>query len=394
MANVNQIYQIVNDASRVSLGGSAVEVLNSGSLVSLGDVVMSSKDNKEKFYDALTDRIGRTVIAIREYSPKKRAVMRDEMQWGIVRQKISFKDIEAVENPTWERNQVNPFDIEIKTEAIQKLFSVMSTWSYEEPIPDEQLFTAFTSASAMGAFISGIYTNIYNAMARAEENTANMAVNTYMGKVALSNRPSQFRDLLSEYNTMYSTALTRSEALSNTEFLKFASREINTVVSNMKGMSKIYNSEGISRFTPDDKMVVEVLGQFASATASYLQADTYHKELVKLPNYEEIAYWQGPGENFGFDDVSSIKLRGDTYEVEADGIIAFVHDYDSVASIIYKRRSSGLYNPRSEQYNIYEKADIGYAVDMSENGVVFTIGGQVSGYDEDEGGSPDEPGEG
>lgn len=385
MANVNQIYQIVNDASRVSLGGEAITVLNTGSLVSLGDVVLSSATNKEKFYNALVDRIGRTVVAIREYTPRKRAVMRDEMQWGIVYQKISFKDIEAVENPTWEKTQANPFDVDIKTEAIQKLYSVMSTWSYEDQIPDTQLFTAFTNASTMGAFISGIYTNIYNAMARADENIANMAVNTYMSKVALSKRPSQFRDLLDEYNTLNTTELTRSEALSNTEFLKFASREINTVVSNMKGMSKIYNSEGISRFTPDDKMVVEVLGQFASATASYLQADTYHKELVKLPNYEEIAYWQGPGENFGFDDVSSINIKGDDYEVKADGIIAFVHDYDAVASILYRRRSSGIYNPRSERYNVFEKADIGYAVDMSENGVVFTIGSVVTSPTEEGG---------
>lgn len=380
MATINQIYQIVNDSAAAAIGSAAITAVDTGTFVSLGEEILSSTTNKEGFYNALVDRIGRTVIAIRNYEPRDRAVKRDEMEWGLVYQKISYKLKDATTNPSWEyTQQADPFDIEVSTDAVQKLFSRMGTWSYEDSIPDYQLFTAFTSAEKMGAFIAGIYTNIANSMALAEENTANLAVSTYMAGALIQGKPTQKRNLLAEYNATVTTPLTVAQALTSTDFLKFATREINIVVGNMKRMSVLYNAEDIPRHTPEDRMVVEVLGQFASAAGSYLQADTFHDELVALPNYEEVAYWQGAGTSFGFNDVSTINITNAALATEENadgtinqsGIVAFIHDYDAVASIIYRRRSHSIYNPRAERFNIFEKADKGYAVDLSENGVVF-----------------------
>lgn len=380
MATINQIYQIVNDSAAAAIGSAVITAVDTGTFVSLGEEILSSTTNKEGFYNALVDRIGRTVIAIRNYEPRDRAVKRDEMEWGLVYQKISYKLKDATTNPSWEyATQADPFDIEVSTDAVQKLFSRMGTWSYEDSIPDYQLFTAFTSAEKMGAFIAGIYTNIANSMALAEENTANLAVSTYMAGALIQGKPTQKRNLLAEYNATVTTPLTVAQALTSTDFLKFATREINIVVGNMKRMSVLYNAEDIPRHTPEDRMVVEVLGQFASAAGSYLQADTFHDELVALPNYEEVAYWQGAGTSFGFNDVSTINITNAALATEGNadgtinqsGIVAFIHDYDAVASIIYRRRSHSIYNPRAERFNIFEKADKGYAVDLSENGVVF-----------------------
>ena len=378
MANVNQIYSMVNDAAKEALGTQAITAKDTGTLVSLGDVVLSSDDNKEQFYKALVDRIGRTVIAVREYRAKDRSVKRDEMEWGAVYQKISYKWKDAVENPSWDTDtQANPFDVEIGTEAVQKLFSVIGTYSYEDSIPDYQLFTAFTSASAMGAYISGIYTNMSNALEVADENLANLAVSTNIAGVFAKGKATQKRNLLAEYNVLNpEAALTTANALMDLGFLKYATREIKTVIDNMSTMSTLYNAESMPRHTPTDKQVVEVLSLFASASDTYLQADTYHNDLVKLPNYEKVVYWQGSGTGFAFNDVSAINISNEKIDeapVSKTGILAFVHDYDSVASIIYRRRSHSIYNPRAERFNIFEKADKGYAVDLSENAVVFYI---------------------
>lgn len=382
MANVNQIYLMVNDSAAEALGEKAITVKDTGTLVSLGNQVFSSQDDTEQFYKALTDRIGRTVVAIRSFEMSERSVKRDEMEWGIIYQKISYKTHQAVENPSWDVTpQADPFDIDVQTEAVQKLFSRIGTWSYEDSIPDYQLQSAFTSPAAMGAFISGIYINMENAMKIAEEQMANLAVNTYMAGAFLKGTTAQTRNLLAEYNAIADEPTTAAKALTNVEFLRFASREINTVCQNMRKPSAIYNAEGIARQTTRDNLVVEVLGQFASATASYLQSDTYHKELVALPRYEEVVYWQGSGTGFAFEDVSSINIANKdlavtgntTGAVSKSGIVAFAHDRDAVASIIYRRRSHSIYNPRAERYNIFEKADKGYAVDLSENGVVFYI---------------------
>ena len=383
MANVNQIYLLVNDSAKEAIGSKAITVKDTGTLVSLGNQVLSSTENKDAFYKALTDRIGRTVIAVRAYAPKARAVKRDDMDWGIIYQKISFKLNNASANGTWNtETQADPFDVQPQTEAVETLFSKMGTYTYEDSIPDTQLFTAFTSAERMGAFISGIYVNMDNALKLAEDNLANLAVNTYMAGALIKGKATQKRNLLTEYNTATGEALTVANCLRNADFLKFASREIKTVISNMEKFSVLYNaSTDIPRFTPSDKLVVEILGQFASATASYLESNTYHKELVALPMYEEVAYWQGEGENFSFNDVSTISIvnenlattGNETGTITQSGIIAFVHDVDAVASIIMNRRSNSIYNPRAERFNIFEKADKGFAVDLTENGVVFYI---------------------
>ena len=387
MANVNQIYLLVNDSAKEAIGSKAITAKDTGTLVSLGNQVLSSTENKDAFYKALTDRIGRTVIAVRAYTPKARAVKRDEMDWGIIYQKISFKLNNASENGTWNIvTQADPFDVEPQTEAVETLFSKMGTYTYEDSIPDTQLFTAFTSAERMGAFISGIYVNMDNALKLAEDNLANLAVNTYIAGALIKGKATQKRNLLAEYNTATGETLTVANCLRNADFLKFASREIKTVISNMEKFSVLYNASiDIPRFTPSDKLVVEILGQFASATASYLESNTYHKELVALPMYEEVAYWQGSGESFSFNDVSTISIVNESLATEGNatgtitqsGVIAFVHDVDAVASTIMNRRSNSIYNPRAERFNIFEKADKGFAVDLTENGVVFYISDSV-----------------
>lgn len=386
MATVNQIYALVNDAAAQAMGSSAIAVQNTSGLVSLGDTVLSSDDNKEQFYKALVDRIGRTIVAVRAYQAKKRSVKKDEMDWGAIYQKISYKKRDAVSNPTWVDNaQADPFDVAIQTEAVQTLFSEIATYSYEDSIPDAQLFTAFTNPQAMGAFISGIYTNMYNYLELTQENLDALAVNTNIVETGMISgaKPLRYRNLLKEYNIAKGytgdnagDALTATEALMSKDFLKFAAREIKMTLGYLEKFGTKYSYGDIPRHTPKDKQVVEMLGAFASATETYLEADTFHNELVKLPGYEEVAYWQGQGDS-SFSDVSKIiqksKVDSTTYTVTCADVIAFVHDIDSCASIIYKRRSHSAYNPRSERFNIFEKADQGYAVDITENAVVFTL---------------------
>lgn len=372
---VNQVYTMVNDAAKEALGQQAVTVKDTGTLVSLGEQIHAT-ESVETFYKTLVNRIGRTVVAVRAFEINERSVMRNEMEWGVIYQKISFKPREAVENPSWKTDsQANPYDIEPQTEVVQKLFSVMGTYSYEDSIPDYQLFTAFTTPAAMAAFISGIYTNMYNYLKIAEANLANLAVNTYMAGAISGTKAAQKRNLLKEYNDKFTKSLTVEQALTDASFLKFASKTINDTIKQFTSPSAIFNAEGIVRQTTKDKLVVEVLSQFATATTSYMESDTYHNELVKLPRYEEVNYWQASGTSFSFNDVSTIDIKNANInggkEVKKTGIVAFVHDYDAVASIIYRRRSNSIYNPRAERYNVMEKADKGYAVDLSENGVVF-----------------------
>lgn len=376
MATFNQIYTMVNDATAQMYGSEALTVKDTSSLVSLGEKILSSDTDKEVFFKTLVDKIARTIVAIREFETKERSVKRDAVNWGLFAQKISYKKKNAVENPSYDfTTQANPFDVKPSTEIIQKIFGEnIGVWSYEDVIPYDQMFTAFNSASAMGAVIAGIYTNINNEYTMAKAALENLAVDTLIAGVIKKGKATQKRNVLAEFNTANSTSLTVDQALKNADYIKYVNRELYTTIGFMQEANELYNLEGIIRQTPKDKLVVEILGMYASASAVYLEADTYHNELVKLPRYEEVNYWQGMGAEASFEDVSSIKIKNtgiDAEDISQSGIIACIHDYDAVAAFVDKPEIGSMPNPRQRCLNVFYQAARNYGVDLSEKCVVF-----------------------
>ena len=375
---VKQIHNIVNDAVADALGQNATLTnLDSSDIVSLGKAI-SSFNAYEGFFKSLTNRIVRTIYFIRTYEGSSRNILRDEHEYGAFVQKVYYEMPTAVENPTWnipnsndQYVQASPYDVQTTIAVSALIFGGKGTWSLEIVRPVEQIKTAFLSPSEMGAFIDGIYLAVENAFKLEEERLVALAVNTAMAD-ALDGGNS--RNLLSEYNTAHPTnTLTVAQALESAEFLKYASKEINRTIKNMGKMSTVFNKSGYTTFTPKDRLVVEMLAEFASASDMYLQADTFHNELVKLPNYEEIPFWQSSGTNFAFADCSAINVTNDAFDdpVSQTGIICFLHDIENVAAYFGSRRTWEMFNPRSEVMIHGEKAEKGFAVDSHANAVVF-----------------------
>lgn len=377
MATVTQIYNFVNDAREQAFGSKAPTVLDTTSLVSLGDFVFSSNDNSNRdiWWNVICDKIGRTFTGIREYTGKFANIRRDPLEYGTIIEKLGFEIGDAVENPSWTTENSDPFNISGSIKPYSKLFKSINTWERDQFITDVQLKKSFTSAESMNAFISGLFIALNNAMELEMERTSALAVDTFIATLLDdSNTNNNVRiNLLDKYNTLTNESLTVASALRNAEFLKWASMTINLTIKKMSSYSTIFNVEGKQRFTPKEKLVVEMLSDFASATASYLESGTYHKELVALPKYNEVAYWQGSGESFSFEDISKINIKHGLKEVEQGGIVCLLHDVDAIASCAYDIRTRSIYNPRKEMTNYFKKAEIGYMADPSENGVVFYL---------------------
>lgn len=375
---VKQIHNIVNDAVADALGRNAnLTNLDSSDIVSLGKAI-SQFNAYEGFFNSLTNRIVRTIYFIRTYEGSSRNILRDEHEYGAFVQKVYYEMPTAVENPTWnipnsnnQYVQASPYDVQTTVAVSALIFGGKGTWSIEIVRPVEQIKTAFLSPSEMGAFIDGIYLAVENAFKLEEERLIALAVNTAMADALVGGNS---RNLLSEYNTAHpNNTLTVAQALESAEFLKYASKEINRTIKNMGKMSTVFNKSGYTTFTPKDRLVVEMLAEFASASDMYLQADTFHNELVKLPNYEEIPFWQSSGTNFAFADCSAINVTNNAFDnpVSQTGIICFLHDIENVAAYFGSRRTWEMFNPRSEVMIHGEKAEKGFAVDSHANAVVF-----------------------
>lgn len=379
MANVAQIYSIVNDVAKMAYGENAIATVDTSSFIALGDSVISSANNRDKFLNTLVDRIGRTIFSVREYTVTDNDIVRKPFEFGCILQKIYVEMPEAKINNSWnigENNYTPEFAPVIKPSAKQKLFDKIATWEIDVTIPDRILKTAFLNETTMAVFIDAIFTALENMMRLAMENNINLTRASFIARKINGARPCGAINLLADYNTLIApaTPLTVSNCLRDLGFLKYATQQIKLWSDRIVKMSKHFNEEEYIRHTPKSLQILNVLADFASATDTYLQSDTYHNELTKLPLYKVVPYWQGEGETYGFNDTSKIdiKIDNDTTITET-GVLAVLYDYEAMGVTITDRRATTERNNHDEYTNYYNKTDIGYFNDMSENGIVFYI---------------------
>ena len=380
---VKQISNIVNDSVKDALGKTeGITTLDSSDIVSMGKA-LASHDLYDMFFKSLTNRIAKTVYFVRVYEGSKRSVLRDEHEFGAFIQKTYTEMPDAVDNATWNESgtktftQASPYDVKATIGVSSLIFGGKGTWTIEIVRPIEQIKSAFLDNASMMRFIDSIYIAIQNSFKLEEERLTALAVNTSMAS-CLSGGVS--RNLLAEYNAKHADSpLTVESALENADFLKFASKEINLTVKNMAVLSTAFNKAKYTTFTSKENLVVEMLNHFASASDMYLQADTFHNELTKLPNFENVPFWQSSGNKFDFITCSSIDITNkqlisdgnETGNVKQSGIICFIHDTENVACYFGNRRTWDLPNPRSDVIVHGEKAEKGYSVDDHANAVVF-----------------------
>ena len=386
-----QIKTLLNDVIEDLTGQSAaIQDIDTSDLVSMGKAI-ANMELLEGWYGKLVNRLAKTVYFIRVYDPKRaRSILRDEHEYGAFVQKVYYTAPDFVDNPEYKipsdgsYTQHSPYDVSAVVAVDAKIFGGQGTFALEIVRPVDQIRSAFLSDSEMMRFIDGIYLAIENKLKLAEEALVSTAVCTAM---AADINGGNVRNLLTEYNTLHEddagfTALTAAQALTDADFLKFASKEINQLISYMEDMSTAYNVGGYMTFTDRDNLVVEMLADAAAAFDTYASADTFHNELIALPRYEKVNKWQFTGQTGrGFDNLSSIDIIHDDFksatnltgEITETGIIAFVHDIEHVAAYFGHRRSWEKYNERDDIYIHGETARKGYAVDLNANGMVFIV---------------------
>ena len=374
MANMEQIYGLVNSVAKQVIGSTAITAVDTSSLVSLGET-LTQTNSLDSFYSTLADRIGKTIIKSMVYESDDRGIIKNSMQFGAILQKITveLEEDSAVHNQSYNPTDRNPYSVNKKSEITQKLFRKLSTWSKEYIVPSYQIATAFTSAESMGSMVNGIYNAIISMIEIEKESLGNLAVCTAIAQNVSESSTPIYRKLRTEYNNLTSQEKTATQLLLDKEFLRWANREIKLVVDNVKKPSTIYNKGSKVRWVKDSDMVVELLSQFASASATYLESDTFHKELVALKNFKSIPYWQGSGTSFAYADCSKILLKNGEEDLEITDVIANIRANDSVAVLFDKTRINSLYNQRTDEVIYIPKMERSYMVDGNEVNVVFTL---------------------
>ena len=390
--NVKQITTLINDVVEDMTGQSAAaQTLETTDLVSLGKAI-GNAGLIEGFFGALCNRLAKTVYFIRLYDPDTKVpILRDEHEYGAFVQKVYYSSPDFVDNEVYtvpdnsspkKYQTKSPYDVTATVSVSAKIFDAQGTFSLNIVRPVDQIRSAFLSEEEMMRFIDGIYLCIENELQLAKEGLVSTAINTAM---AYDIENGMARNLLAEYNALLpegQDALLAENCLRDSDFLRYAGMEIKRTMDFMQRMSTEFNSGGHKTWTPKEALSLTVLSAFSDATDLYLSSDTFHNDLVSLPKYTAIPFWQRMADDTvqGFAEISEIKIKhsalsgtGSNHIVNQTGIIAFAHDIEHVAAYFGHRRSWEKYNEIQDLYVHGEVVRTGYAVDPNANGVVFYV---------------------
>lgn len=380
---VKQIYTLVNDITSEITGKTDIVKEDLSNTVDVGTELFSASD-VDNYVKSLVNRIGKTIFVNRKYSGKVPSVVMDAWEFGSVLQKISADIPQATENESWELENNTSYDPNIfyKPTVSAKFFNSKVTFEVPLSFTEKQVKESFNSASELNAFISMLYNAVEKSMTVKIDSLVmrtinNMIANTYDG----DSTGVRAVNLLTAYNTAMGLSgadvLTASKAITNKDFLRFASMQIALYADRLGTMSTLFNGGGKERFTPKDMLHIVLLSDFAEGAKIYLESDTFNKELVKLPTAETVPYWQGSGKSYAFADVSKINVQiasGNTKkDVTLSGILGVMFDRDALGVCNLDRRVTTNYNPKAEFFSNWYKFDAGYFNDLNENFVMFYV---------------------
>ena len=389
---VTQLHTLVNAVTQEVLGETAVLQEDLSNVVDLGKSIIDS-DNVDNYVKKLVNHIGKVVFVNRLYTGGVPSVLMDSWEYGSILEKISADLPEATINETWaleDKKDYSP-DVFYKPSVSAKFFNSKVTFEIPMSFTEIQVKESFSSKEQLNGFISMLTTSVENAMtvrldALIMRTINNMTAETLVAELntATSGQPVVIDatktgvkavNLLKLYNETVTTALTKDNALTDPDFIRFATYQISMYSDRMSKISTLFNVEKAERFTPKDLQHVVLLSDFAKASETFLASNTYNAEKVALPTHETVPYWQGSGVGYGIDDVSTIDVKtsaGNT--VKMSGIVGVIFDRDALGVSNLDRRVTTNYNPRAEFYTNFYKFDAGYYNDLSENFVVFFVG--------------------
>ena len=381
---VKQIYDIMNTVTQEVLGSETVVNEDLSNIVDIGNEIFnaSAVDNYVK---SLVNHIGRVIFVSRPYAGNVPSVLMDAWEFGSVLEKLTAEIPQATENESWELTDGTSYDPNVfyKPTVTAKFFNKRVTFEVPGSFTERQVKESFSNAEQLNGFLSMLYNAVDKSMTVKIDALVMRTINNMIGETLVDDYGDteyaatsgvKAVNLLYLYNEKFNAELTPADAITNAEFIRFASYEMGVYMSRLSKISTLFNIGGKDRFTPPDLLHVVMLADFKKAANVYLQSDVFHDSFTELPNADVVPYWQGSGTGYAFDDISSVNIKTATGEtVDASGILCVMFDRDALGVTNLDRRVTTNYNPKAEFYTNWYKFDAGYFNDTNENFVVFFV---------------------
>lgn len=384
--DVKQIAAFVNAATKEVSGMTDLIAENLSNVVEIGNT-LENIGGLDAYVKALPNVIGKYVFVNRKYAGGVPSILMDGWEFGSILGKVRGNLPEATENESWELQDGASYDMGIftKPDVSVKFFNKKVTFEIPLSITEKQVKQSFHSAAELNAFIELLYNEVDKSMtvkldALIMRTLNNITAETIYNGVGSDLGESSVRavNLLALYNALHPTAtITAAAALETPEFLRFAVRTMRLYKKRMKKMSTLFNMEGTPKFTPEEYLRIVLLDDFESAVRVnlYDANGQFNNDELALGNYDTVPYWQGSGDDYALDSVSTLNVvTASNHAVECSGIVGVMFDRDACAVCNQDRRvTTAPFNAKGEFWNYWHKWDCEYINDFAENFVVFFI---------------------
>lgn len=389
---VEQIKDIINLANRQVLGKEELTEINLEGLISTGKTLFQMQEDApnnhivDNYVNAIIDATAKYVFVNRVYKRRAPKVLMDNWEFGTLVRKIRISKLpKAQNNQAWELvdGQVYEENQFYKPHVIESIFNDKTSFMVPISITEEQVKSAFTTMDEMTRFIGMIETMIYNKLNLDLDTTIMLTINNMIsltlkddyGTSAYNSKSGvKAVNLLYLYNQKYGTTLTKQKAIGDKDFLRFAVETIKNYTGKLTAMTSLFNIKKSDKFTEKDLQHLVILDTFINAIQTHLQSDTYHKELVEMPYYETVNFWQGVGNDFDFEDTSTINITDSNgNKTNINYVVGVLFDRDALGVSQFEDHVETKYIKIARFWNNFYSREARYFNALDEQFVVFFL---------------------
>lgn len=382
---IQDAYALIAELHLQATGRKVLTPVNTVDFISVAQATLAN--GYEPVLNAISQVIGRTLVAVRPYDRKFKGLETSAERWGGIIRKLSFADKDPISNPSFtltEGAAVDQFVVR-KPVVLETRYVGSDIWQGQYTITTKQLELAFSGPEEFARFMSGLMTHFANEREQWLEEMSRITLANFMGALNVLGTGHVIH-LLTEYNTRVGGSYTSTTIKRPSVFPAFAKwcyARVNTLSRMMTERSQLFQQTitgyPILRHTPVADQRIFLDADLLSHMEAEVLADTYHDNYLSMAETEAVSYWQ----NIQSPNSISVKpvyidstgaVVTNAANQAVSNIVGVMFDRDAVGYNIYQDTlDASPYNAKGQYYNLFNNVRIQYQNDVTEKGILLVL---------------------
>lgn len=382
--NNNQMSTILTEAVSQYTGKAADKLDLTGIIANKSDLGIVG--SVEQFTKALINVIMKKWYMDTEYrSGYNSPFFVDEAEYGAITEVISITVPDAQPASNWTdivsgQTQLGLYTIYLPTVDVAVYGKTLS-WQIPVAIQEDKIKTALDNETELREYVAHVFLCVDNALVShmdaldaANRNSFIASKIAYAGSTGATGIHKV--NLVQEYVDdagLESTGMTVKEYRNTKEALINGASTIMDFYERFSKMSTNYNTMGYKRFTPEGRKVLQLVSWFDKKLNYNMKSTTFHDELLAMPNYQKVPFWQSEKRSEAGKIDVEIDVDGTKTEIIQDNIVGLLCDSWAIVHTIKARDAvAKLFEPEHlVQY--YKQFQDCYYNNLGMNGIVFVL---------------------